>query len=612
MFTNISDQFDDITLSLCEDDTAWNHSWLVEKYKINIPFVTDAYKRNYNIIIIVRMIIAFVSAFVINFYHNNALVYIIFTPIWVISTLVNIYDANYSVFLDALTTFDVYYKLVNICIGYSCLEFAIRDDYHEQISSSSTLTILIIICRIVSVIGNLGVVFLISLFDGFSINYKLKLSFGIIAVGFYTFQITQIYLTSSTTSSSTLFGMNIDWRVVGISTFISTNFFIIKQYVRTGILGIASSTILCHIPIQKETIESTPSFFNNSGRGARGIVKNSTNLEMSQLNVNLLEFEHENENENIINININGYKATREERIINFESQSIEHLNLRASQIIRDICDKLGYNISIRSDITLFYMIFTKIFKLNESKSWHLSQKLARKKMLLGSIFGIIIYIIIYIITQKYYQEILNDNYNLTMCWLGIIITTASTFVLFFLFFNLNYQIVLYKIKTFQTWWILFDVFLMQTSITLINKRSKKYVWIDNYKDYQLWTSYYREVLFYFHVVFLIPLCVTMVQGIIGTYSKISKIWINIAIICAIVFWLSWGIEYLLDDNDDTIVVIFGNDIRYGLSLNHIVFIKATDAAIWFMIQLYRQNKYPNMIVWQKIQCKWILDQYKS
>ena len=39
-----------------------------------------------------------------------------------------------------------------------------------------------------------------------------------------------------------------------------------------------------------------------------------------------------------------------------------------------------------------------------------------------------------------------------------------------------------------------------------------------------------------------------------------------------------------MDDHDDSIVVLFGNDIGHGLSLNHIVFIKATDAGPWFII----------------------------
>ena len=382
---------------------------------------------------------------IINFYHNNAPVYIILRAVLVKSRFVNIYDANCCVLLDALTRFDVYYKLVNICICYSCVEFAIRDDYHEQISSLSKLfTILIIIFRI---------------------NYKLKLLFGIISVGFYTlsFQITQ-------SSNSITFGMNIDWRVVVnvISTFISTNFFhVIKEYVGRGTSG------------------------GGIVKNFKVYVSNATRLELFQLNVNLLENDE------------NSCKGRREERIINFESDSMEYSeNLGASAIIRHVCDKFGYNISIGLDITK-----VMIFKRN------LSQKLA-------TILGIIIYIIIvYITREKFCQEIFS---NLSMCWLGIISSRISTltFILLLLFLNFNYQIVLFETQRFETWWVVFDVFLMQTLIRLLNK----WIGLIIIKNITCATCYYREVLFYFDDVFLIPLCVTMIQGIlIATYSNKKK-----------------------------------------------------------------------------------------
>ena len=42
------------------------------------------------------------------------------------------------------------------------------------------------------------------------------------------------------------------------------------------------------------------------------------------------------------------------------------------------------------------------------------------------------------------------------------------------MFCNLNYQIFLYEIKSFQTWWIIFDSISMQTAFSLLSKHENE------------------------------------------------------------------------------------------------------------------------------------------
>ena len=211
-----------------------------------------------------------------------------------------------------------------------------------------------------------------------------------------------------------------------------------------------------------------------------------------------------------------------------------------------------------------------------------IGEKLSNGWLLLSCLICIICYIIFYTLAVAQCDIII--KYQIfTINIITVIFACVYLIILCIICFNYNYQIVLYQLKSFETWWILFD------SMILIDKKFGQYEWqnLNNFKNYQNWTSYYLTFISYVIICIFIPLGVTMLQALFSIFPTISKQWINIVIIILICSWLKWGIESVLTPNkNDVYVIIIGNDIDYGVSLNHIVFLKTIDLAVCGLLSI--------------------------
>ena len=146
-------------------------------------------------------------------------------------------------FLDGLTAFDVYYKVLNIGIdvlGTKIVNNWYEDYYPSQLLETNVHNIdtyhfnhrLLYALGILIVLGNMMFVFLVSLYDGCNVNRGIKFSLSLLFAGFYVHKIGKLYFTSTTTSGHIVHFWNydIDWRVASISSIFVTLLFIFKQY----------------------------------------------------------------------------------------------------------------------------------------------------------------------------------------------------------------------------------------------------------------------------------------------------------------------------------------------------------------------------------------------
>lgn len=653
MFTQISKQYDDVTLSLSKDDTIWGHFSLFTQ--TDIPFVTDLHKRNKttkNVILVVRLVLVSV-AIVCALISQSTINFVLFTSVWVIVLFISIGDCNYGVFLDGLTTFEVYYKVVNIMISQVCLAVIFSDSHRDDDMSSTAHEALLIFANTLVIFGNTGVVFLISILDGFPANLAIKLMIGLVVCSFYAFELLKLYLCKTDSifgdksehTNAKIFGINIDWRLIGMSTLFSSQFWILKQYFRTTILGTVSSTVTCRIPMKIITNVNLNQVLNTTVTST-----NQNEIQMANLNARLLINNDENDDydydDNDLNESLNSTRSNsraagtgaKRSKVIKFESEDLTQsnkvssvdghaspfarfntnadgnrieidtitisedgygLNLSASKMIRKICRRLNYSVEIYSKITVLYIIFDRILKMNSQSSLSLARKFTTRKFLKLCIVYAIIFVTTFQVLHRFVV-----NYSFTIALLNLIFLSIETVNITLLFCNLNYQIFFYHIQSFQTWWILFDSITLRVGMILINQRENLSFWRNDYDDYQAWTSYVMCVLAFIIDCLLIPISVSMIQGIVGTFEKLAQFWINLVVITIIIVWLVFGISCLLLPNEKY-VILFGDNIEYAVSLNRVVFIKSIDMSFWFMVQLYRQNKHPNMIIWKKIKCEW-------
>ena len=48
---------------------------------------------------------------------SNLILHSLLALVWISLTIILLLDCNYNIFLDGITTFDVYYKVINVGIG---------------------------------------------------------------------------------------------------------------------------------------------------------------------------------------------------------------------------------------------------------------------------------------------------------------------------------------------------------------------------------------------------------------------------------------------------------------------------------------------------------------
>ena len=108
----IEEQLDEILIILNRCETVWDHFNCIK-----IPFLTHVSDKNMNRVYTIRIIIACAAIVMAIFNSGNAIINLMCTFIWVFMVFISILDCNYSIFVDALFTFDVYYKIINIAIG---------------------------------------------------------------------------------------------------------------------------------------------------------------------------------------------------------------------------------------------------------------------------------------------------------------------------------------------------------------------------------------------------------------------------------------------------------------------------------------------------------------
>ena len=235
---------------------------------------------------------------------RNVWVDTVCTLIWMIFTIQTIFECNHKIIKIALCfTFEVYYKVINMGIGILGLQ--IINNWYQRSQYSTIDNEMELPYSILVIIGDMLVVLLVSLTDGYNVPSKVKACFSLLCVCYFIYRLTQTWvfdLLSDDPNAKLIIkiGNNkygIYWRSITISSLITSNIFLLKQIIKILLFPNRFAIINVHLPIKsKEQIIGT-------GRG---------DCDDANINININGNGNGN-NYNNINYNIknNNMKNTR-------------------------------------------------------------------------------------------------------------------------------------------------------------------------------------------------------------------------------------------------------------------------------------------------------------
>ena len=411
-------------------------------------------------------------------------------------------------FLDGLTAFDVYYKVLNIGIdvlGTKIVNNWYEDYYPSQLLETNVHNIdtyhfnhrLLYAIGILTILGNMMFVFLVSLYDGCNVNRGIKFSLALLFAGFYVHKIGILYFTNATTADHVVHFWNydIDWRVASISSIFATLLFIFKQYFQI-IFRNRMTLVTCFINI--DMVHNGNSMYENSknekqlsrGRAIRvelnqrllgenethvtggdDMYINTNDHAYDKSNINaVLKGSNNSKNMNLgksdgtlqsISAEVQQQQARAEKSTLTFTVSE----NVRASSLIQEQCNK--FDIQIASEVTLFYVVFHMLLRFNEYKSIELCRKFGTPWLLWTCFVFIIFHIFFEILSNSYFYFVEIKLIETFFYFLSVLI----------IFLNINYQVFIYQIRLFLVWYIFFDACVIVGGLMLIHSKYHEYDW---------------------------------------------------------------------------------------------------------------------------------------
>ena len=640
----ISDQVKELVLILDESQTVWNRFHCIREKKCTVHGITNVNDQNVNFIYAIRLLIATVCI-MIGSSTTNVFLYGVCTLIWCLVVLVSILDCNYSIFLDSFTTFDVYYKAINIAIGVIGSQIVDQwfVDYYTLSGFSNKKDVLIVLYCIASIeiIGNMMVVWLVSLYDGLAMNPLIKFCFALIFTCFYIYKLMYLYFFTSIDSYDTYDDKNnntninlhshafyvsnfggyyFDWRIASMSCISTSILFIIKQYFQ-NIIRKRVTLINCFISINA-TVQS---YFKNNYINSNN--KNDDQLELTQIMLKEDEMSqqtqvtthvqetttiisHDDKNSNGMNDDDDIGGDHDNETILSSTQETNLHFAVsdnyhRASKLIQNQCKH--FSISIDSRIRLFYWIFNKLLCINNEQSINICVTMYQTRFRWLQIVCEV-YVLIFVVIDS-----ITGTYMFTPL-IKIITSTLFFFTIFYVFLSLNYQMFCYQLKSFIVWWKFIDALILRTSMIIIDYSNDVLDFDSNY--YSKWQRYYLACIDSFGICLFTTVGVSMANGwfpfisrngIIShkqnQYNKFSR---GILIIFGIIIFTKFALIYgKSNDIDENELIDFGFTSVYIMEARHFAFLKSIDLSLWFAVQFVRQWRFPNSISWQNIIRRW-------
>ena len=613
--TQIKDQFRNIDIVLDRSDTIWNQFRCIRSKNIHIPLLThlpnDA--RIINIVYGIRILIATI-AIVVSAITTNIIIYGICGLVWSILVLILLFDCNYSIFLDGISTFDVYYKVINMGIGVLGQYIAL-DWFYSDWDPEPNKYVLYTISGII-IFANMMVVLVVSLFDGYHSDLS-KVKFFIVAmfVLYHCYRLIRFSVFYPNKNSDVIYFAHkytLDWEVAAMSSTFSTLAFVCKQFFQ-GIITKRATVVSCSLPfktrtrIERATLEletqllptqrpslmSGPStVFTKSDDSIRNNMDNIKNID--ELNQTTLDnFNAINKKPRKITSKMHLYRSDPSLELKFDASELSEEIgsNTSVSTMAQESCDQ--FNIAIDRNVTLLYaLLYYACGIKDESKLTNICNTVHNVWFLwfLG------LFVIGYLI--------LNSIINLfDYGWVKVSFLTGCLISALIMISSMNYQIFCYQIATFVVWWKVWTAIQLYIGMTLMDKKNDENAWNENNQGYNIIQSYYDAIINFILVCFVTTISLSTIEAI--TFLSMSK-WVriivrNLFIVLGIFYFGRWALEYgeIAKGNYFISLSIGGQTDRFDMK--HIVVLKAIDLLLWFSVQLVRQIRFQDTVKWQRI-----------
>ena len=628
----IDDQFQDIEVFLDTSENIWNKFGCIRSRRFRVPFVTDVTESNAGVVYALRLIIASIAV-IIATSGTDLLIYCACSLTWIIIVIISLFDCNYSIFLDGLATFNVYYKVINTGIGV--LGEHITFDWYKSVFDESVEDKYLYLNGIIVVAGNMLFVFVISVLDGYPFKPWIKFMFIVLFLNFHIYRMILIYSTTQDATSNFTINLgfnnkyNIDWRVAAISCIFSTLVFVSKQYL-TNIIQNRATVVSCNLSVghsvsqQRQTL--IPSI-STSASTTKIQTNTSAIVELPQYKERLLSTELSGTSYESYD-----YKHSEHDLVYNYAEQNQDinqldpdpftkkslnlhfdvsegstdlddengGLSLRASKILQEKLDSGEYKIFVHGEFTLACAI---LYYLCRIKDIHLCIRYGKKIGNRKIMYSCCIYCAVFLISQV----VTEGNY---LAWIHTLLKCLFLVAIFITLMNINYQIFYHQMRTFISWWKLIDVILLYTGVSLINSTNKLHQWSfldsssDNPYDYNKYDAWIVTIVNYLSVIVGI-LCICAAMGfIVFSQTKFAKFVLNFFVFMGVFYYMDWSLVYGKIDGLNYIWYPLNN--KYSIDLKHAVALKGIDLSLWFFVQFIRQIKFGDSIKWEKIRLTFV------
>ena len=640
--THIKDQYRNIEIVLDRNETIWNQFSCIRSKKLYVPYLTHLPNDigKVNIIYCIRIIIATI-AIVVSARSTNFIIHCLGGFVWIILSIILLLDCNYNIFLDGITTFDVYYKVINVGIGilgeYITFDWFETAPYNTQPNKHWLYTSAIIV-----IFANMLVVLVVSIFDGYHQGLS-KVKFYIVALFIvyhcYRLVMLSIYSENSNDHTTRLFNTyTLDWKVAGLSCTFSSLAFVCKQYA-VGITTNYATVVSCSIPFKSRstvvlanmdpdanhsTLElnqrllvpsrqpsllSTPSTDYSAVKSDHGHTDNareSMNATVSNnSDTNIIEQDKTQINSNSDDTNVSNNDTT-DNKFENMYRVPLLQINVDVSEKTEEDADTRlttsvsamvqqdidQFNIEIDTSVTLLYAIlYNTCHVYDDRKLEKICNILHSKQLLLIVILYIVGYLVVNLIVNLF-------NY----AWIKLAVVVIYFLFSLIAFVSVNYQIFRYKIVTFILWWKIFDMIQFSIGMTLIDQKNDKDAWNNDNKGYNTIEAYIETVIIFFQMCFILMIALSVVDGF--TYlskSKCLRFLRNCVTLSGIFYLCRWGLQYgEANKHNFHLSLSIGNETSV-IDMKHLVVLKSVDLSLWLAVQLVRQIRYADTIKWYRI-----------
>lgn len=527
---------------------------------------------------------------------------------WICMILWAIYEINAQIMHASLVfTFSIYYKVISAAVGM--LAVFIVFDWYEDIyddTNSHHRPQMFYIFGITVIFGNMLVVLLGSLHDGWHVSLVLKIIYYVTIIFFYCDQSVKLLFGSTFKGKSIHFHTNFQlaWKSIGTSSLGNVIIFLTIQIINIIRKPNKLSVIDCYVPIYPVSITKLNNY------DAINVNQSNVNKINSIFDKNI-KLDHDlrsNIDSTTINSNCNDSHSTglfRLETPMRSSLQSGGFVIVDSSKLTKkqrltfEIRNQSRrYEITVYENRTIWFCLFKNICCFKDEKCLQYSMFLSNKYVLIMGCFMISINAILQLSFVK--------RQWMYFSWISVVWSIITTIFTIIVVFNLNIDLFLFEMKhNFSIYWRIYDLIAIITATIMIDK---------NYS----WFEFKNNRFNHFQSQIIITIILEYLDLIlIGIAICNIKAFLNIVIpfkfqIIILSMYILWCIQnalyycFCLDNDNITFSINLPlSNQMYEIDLKDVLFVRTIDVAIWFGWQLVEHVMYPNQLRLSKVTRMW-------